>query len=272
MVPSDNGSIVTEAAMRLEPETEKAPVSSATIYLGPRDYFYLRAAGFEDAFPIGAIGQIGLMLLFVLSAIARATHSYGVAIILFSGIVTGAMAPFTLLGIRSMKKMQELKPQMDRIMARRKDDPKRANQEVFALYKEHKVSPLGGCLPTLLQMPVFIALFQAMSHFIELRGSRFLWIGDLSLPDRVAKLGVSLPLLGNEVNLLPIVMAGAMYFQTKLNRQSSAALEANPSAQLMSGPLMPIMFCVMFYHFPSGLVLYWLTNSLLGILLFRLAS
>ena len=168
--------------------------------------------------------------------------------------------------------MQELKPDVDKIMAKHKDDPKKANREVLGLYKTHKVSPLGGCLPMLLQMPIFLALFQAISHFVELRGKSFLWITDLSLPDRVARLPVPVPLLGSDLNILPIIMAAAMYLQTKVSQQSMATGGTTSSVNVMSGPLMSVMFGLMFYHFPSGLVLYWLTNSLMAMLWYKLAS
>lgn len=124
-----------------------------------------------------------------------------------------------------------------------------------------------------LQMPIFIALFRAISHYIELRRASFLWIHDLSLPDRAASLSFHLPLLGNELNLLPIIMAGAMYFQTKLSSGGIASsANQDPTAKMFSGPMMSIVFGIMFYHFPSGLVLYWLTNNLASITLYRLAK
>ena len=244
----------------------------ASVYFGPRDYFYLKSAGFEDAFPIGILGQIGLILLSLLSGIAKLTHNYGVAVILLSAMVTCALSPFTMISFRSMKKMQELKPQMDRIMAKHKDKPQEANREVFALYREHRVSPLSGCLPMLLQLPVFFALFQAISHYVGLRGARFLWVADLSLPDRIAKLPFTLPLLGNNVNLLPILMALAMFVQQKASQKNMPSAGTNPSMNLMSGPLMAVLFGVMFYQVPSGLVLYWLTNSLISLVWYRVAK
>lgn len=272
LIPSSGVSIAAATIARVAVFKEEPFQYEATVYIGPRDYFYLKKLGFEAAFPIGMIGQIGLIFLMFLSWVGKATHNYGVAIILFSGLITLVMSPMTLISLRSMKKMQELKPKLDKIMAQHKEDKTKANQEIFALYREHKVSPLSGCLPMLLQLPVFIALFQAMSHFIELRGKRFLWISDLSLPDRLAQLPISLPMLGQDVNLLPVIMSVAMYLQTKLSQQPSSAGEQNPTARMMSGPWMSIVFCLMFYNFPSGLVLYWLTNSLTSIALYRLVK
>lgn len=268
LLPSSEGVIAAETRFRI-PEAGQA---SASVYLGSSDYFQMKSAGFEQAVQIGMLGQIGLILLSVLSWIGGITHNYGIAVIGLAVLITGLTAPFTLLSFKSMKKMQELKPKMDRIMAQHKDDPKRANQEVMALYREHRVSPLSGCLPMIVQIPIFIALFQAISHYIELRGRGFLWISDLSLPDRLAELPFAIPFLGREFNLLPLLTAGAMYLQTKLSQQSMASADANPAAKMMSGPLMSVLFGVMFYHFPSGLVLYWLSNSLMSIILYRFSS
>jgi len=246
--------------------------SSLEIYAGPRDYFHLKANGYEQAFPIGMFGQLGLALLWFLGLLANLTKNYGVAIILFSIAVTILTAPFSLLGFRSMRRMQALKPQVDRIMAQHKGDQQKANREVFALYKEHKISPLGGCLPMLLQMPIFIALFQAISHYINLRGARFWRISDLSLPDSLIKLPAQMPLIGSSINVLPIIMALAMYAQSRASQVSMGSAESNPTAKMLSGPLMPVMFLVMFYQFPAGLVLYWLTNSLMSMAFYRMAK
>ncbi len=245
---------------------------SAIVYFGPRGYGYLERAGFEGAFSVGLLGHIGLFLLWILGLIAGFTRNYGVAIILLSVLVTCTTAPFTLLGFKSMKRMQELKPQVDKIMAQYKDDLQKANREVFGLYKKHRVSPLGGCLPLLLQMPIFIALFAAISHDIELRGKAFLWDKDLSLRDRLATLPVTLPILGSDINLLPIVMAMAMFLQSRITQKGMPTDKSNPTAALMSGPLMSIMFGVLFYQFPGGLGLYWLTNSLISMAWYKLAS
>ncbi len=243
-----------------------------SIYFGPRDYFHLKRSGFEQAFPIGLLGKIGLALLLVLSWIASLTGNYGFAIVLFGVLITCLTAPFTLISFKSMKKMQQLKPHVDRIMAKHKGNAAVANKEVFSLYKEHRVSPLSGCLPMLMQMPIFIALFNALSHFIELRGANFLWIDDLSQPDRLILLPFSLPFFGKELNLLPILMAFAMYAQTAISQKNMPSSGDNPTAKMFSGPMMSIVFGIMFYHFQSGLVLYWMTNSLISILWYKLAK
>ena len=118
--------------------------------------------------------------------------------------------------MKSMKKMQELKQQIDRIMAKQKTNPQKSNAEMMALYKEHKVSPLSGCLPMLLQFPILIALFRSITNFVQLRGQSFLWIKDLSMPDRIAELPFTLPIIGKHLNLLPLIMMGAMLVQMKM--------------------------------------------------------
>ncbi len=273
LLPSINGTIISQSSGELALDNQNKELSfAATVYIGPRDYFHLQKAGFEKAFRIGILEQIGLILLMALKAIAKVTGNYGVAIIVFSIGITTLMSPFTLLSFRSMKKMQELKPKMDRIYARHKDNQQKANEEMLALYREHRVNPLGGCLPIFLQMPIFFALFQTISHFIELRGQQFLWIFDLSLPDRLYTLPFTLPIIGKYLNLLPLVMAVVMYFQTKMSQRNAGVAEGNPSMKMMSGPIMPVIFGIMFYQFPAGLVLYWLTNSLMSLVFYKLAA
>ena len=111
-----------------------------------------------------------------------------------------------------------------------------------------------------------------MSSFVELRGKSFLWITDLSLPDRLAQLPISLPIIGRDVNLLPVLMACAMYIQTKMSQQGVSGGDQNPTMKMMSGPLMQVLFCLMFYNFPAGLVLYWLMNSLASLAVYRAAT
>jgi len=258
-------SVSIESSVILQPLEEAEYV--VTVYLGPRDFFRLREAGFEQAFPLGMLNKIGLALILFLKWIASITHNYGVAVVALSVLVTSVLSPFTLISLRSMKTMQKLQPKIEQIKTKYKGDQQRATQETFALFREHKVSPLSGCLPMLLQLPIFFAIWSAITHVIEFRGAKFLWIKDLSMPDRLA----TLP-MGVDLNLLPIVMAAAMFFQTKLSTSRTAATETNPMAKMMSGPMMSIMFGVMFYGFPSSLVLYWLTNSLSSMAIYRFAK
>jgi YidC/Oxa1 family membrane protein insertase len=133
------------------------------------------------------------------------------------------------------------------------------------LYKDHKANPLGGCLPSLIQMPIFIALYITLARSAELRGSNFLWIKDLSQPDALAKLPFSIPFLGDSLNLLPIIMIVAMVFQQKITvgAKSSSGQDSAASQQQKMMMFMPIFFGFILYNLPSGLVLYWTVNTII---------
>lgn len=267
VLPSNTNylSVSIESSVAVDPG-QKETIRS-TSYLGPRDFFKLRDSGFAEAFPVGLLTKIGLALMLFMKWIASLTNSYGIAVILLALIVTLCMSPFTLVSFRSMRKMHELQPKLEALKKKYAKDPKRVNQETFLLFKEHRVSPLSGCLPMLIQMPIFFSIWSAISHVIELRGQPFLWIKDLSLPDRLARIPPGL-----DLNILPIFMAAAMFFQTKLSQQQVPQSGTNDMAKMMSGPLMPLMFGVMFYGLPSYLVLYWLTNSLTTLAFYQLAK
>jgi len=160
-----------------------------------------------------------------------------------------------------MKEMQVLQPKVEELRKLYKDNPQRMNKEVLELYREHKVNPFGGCLPLLLQMPIFFALYQALLRSAALKGAKFLWIKDLSEPDRLWLIPFSLPILGNEVNILPILMTIGMFIQQKISPQSASS--ASSEQQKMMVVLMPLLFGIIFYHMPAGLVLYWFVNSTL---------
>lgn len=159
-----------------------------------------------------------------------------------------------------MKEMQALQPHIEELRKLHKDNPQKLNKEIMELYRTHKVNPMGGCLPLVLQMPIFFALYQALMRTVALRGAKFLWIKDLSAPDRLFLLPFSLPVLGNEINILPLVMTVGMFIQQKF---SSPASTSNSSEQRMMLIIFPIMFGLIFYRMPAGLVLYWFINSTL---------
>ena len=160
-----------------------------------------------------------------------------------------------------MKDMQVLQPRIEELRKTYKDNPQKLNKEIMELYREHKVNPFGGCLPLVLQMPIFFGLYQGLMRSVALKGANFLWIKDLSEPDRLFVLTNSLPLLGKEINILPIIMAIGMFFQQKLSMVSTGGSSAEQQKMMMI--IFPVMFGVIFYHMPSGLVLYWFINSLL---------
>jgi len=159
-----------------------------------------------------------------------------------------------------MQKLQELGPHIEKIRQENKDNPTKLNKEIMELYRRYKVNPMGGCLPMVIQMPVFIALYNTLSRSVELKNAPFLWIKDLSMPDAFFHFGSNVPLLGNAINLLPILMIGAMILQQKIS-QSTAGSSQSEQQRLIAN-IMPVMFGFIFYSLPSGLVLYWLTSTL----------
>lgn len=230
-----------------------------TLYAGPSDFDNLSALNLDGSLNFGFFGWIGLFLLKVLKFSFKLLHNWGVAIILLTLLINFILYPLTLKSLKAMREMQALQPKVAALREECKNNPQKLNKEVMELYKRHKVNPLGGCLPMLLQMPVFFALYQTLTRSVELKGARFLWIRDLSAPDAAFKLPFSIPFLGNYLNILPILMLVLMALQQKLSSGSAYKDEQ----QRMMAVMMPIMFGIIFYNLPSGLVLYWVTNTLI---------
>lgn len=239
------------------------------IYLGPQDLHTINKiqASWSTVIYYGTFDIISQVLIQLLEFLNSMVHNWGLAIIILSLLVYFLLYPLSIKQMRSMKEMQVLQPKIEELRKTYKDNPQKLNKEIMALYKEHKVNPFGGCLPLLLQMPIFFALYQALMRSVALKGASFLWIKDLSEPDRLFLLPVSIPVLGNEFNILPIVMAIGMFIQQKLS--SASATGAAAEQQKMMLFIMPIMFGLIFYHMPAGLVLYWFINSAL-MLVFQL--
>jgi YidC/Oxa1 family membrane protein insertase len=196
--------------------------------------------------------------LWGLTRIYRIIPNYGIAIIIITVIIKLLFWPIQAISTRSMKKMQELQPHLAKLKEKYPDDPQKQQQEMMKLYREHKVNPMSGCLPLLVQIPVFMGLYWMLRTAIELRGARFLWIHDLSQPDTIWKLGESAFL---QLNPLPLIMCATTIWQQKLTPQTSA----DPTQPRMM-MLMPVMFLFMFYTVSSGLLLYWTVQNLLSIL------
>ena len=186
-------------------------------YIGPKKYGALSRHGqhMVDVMEFGFWAPVGKMLLQMMNGIHRFLwpHNYGIAIILLTIIIRVVFWPVTHKSTESMRKMQEIQPLVTAVRQKYKDKPQKQQQEIMALYKEHKVNPLGGCLPMLIQIPVFIALFVVLRSAIELRFARFLWIRDLSEPENL--LAGVLP-FGLSLNILPVIMAATMAWQQKL--------------------------------------------------------
>ncbi|MFH1782022.1 MAG: membrane protein insertase YidC [Candidatus Omnitrophota bacterium] len=233
------------------------------VYIGPTDVDELEKVeqSFGKALNFGMLTGISMVLLSVLKFFYNIFHNYGLAIIFLTCCVSVLLFPLSFKSMQSMRKMQELQPKMEKLRADYKDNHQKLNKEMMELYKKHKVNPMGGCFPMLLQMPIFIALYQTLMRSVELKGSSFLWIKDLSMPDRAFTLPVTLPLLGDAINVLPILMIGAMILQQKL---SMAKASVQTDQQKMMSSIMPVMFGFIFYSLPSGLVMYWLINTVLS--------
>lgn len=235
------------------------------IYIGPNNSEILGAAhrGMEKLVAGGIMAAIGQILLSILNGIHGVVRNYGLAIILLTLLVNLCLFPLTAKSLKSMKGLQQLQPKIQKLKETHKNSPEKMNQETLKLYREHKVNPMGGCLPMVLQMPIFIALYQTLVRSVELRGADFLWIRDLSAPDSFWRLPWGIPFIGSHVNLLPLLMIAAMVWQQKLSAKTTAATLSPNDPQKMMAAIMPVMFGFLFYHLPAGLVLYWLTNTLI---------
>ncbi len=241
---------------------------SFTWYAGPLDMKSLKAfdVGLEKTIDLGRLRFMSVGILKLMVWIGRVIPNYGVVIIILSLLTKFLFYRLTHKSLKAMKDMQRIQPKLKEIQEKYKGDKDRQNKEVMKLYKEAGVNPLGGCLPLVLQMPVFFALYSVLSNTIELRNAPFVsWIRDLSTPDTLFRWKASLPIVGNEFHLLPILMGGAMIYQSKMS--GSPTGDTVPAAQTkMMTYLMPVIMTVFFYGMPSGLVLYWLVNNVAQII------
>ncbi len=184
--------------------------------------------------------------------------NWGVCIILVSILIYGLMYPLTFKSLLSMKKMQSLQPKIQTIREKHEENPQKLNQEIMKLYAEHKINPLGGCLPIFLQMPIFIGLYQVLWRSVWFKGAGFLWIKDLSEPDRLMLFSKHFPVVGNELNILPLVMMVLMFVQQKMSTRSMATTDPNQLAQQkMMTTIFPLFLGFIFYKLASGLSLYF---------------
>lgn len=221
---------------------------AAELYAGPQTKSDLQAAapGLEYTVDYGWLTVIASPLFWVLSAIQKLVHNWGVAIILLTVLIKLAFYPLSAASYRSMAHMRELAPRLQRMKEQYGDDRQKMQQAMMELYKTEKINPLGGCLPILVQIPVFIALYWVLLNSVEMRHAPFmLWIDDLSAID--------------PYYVLPLLMGATMIIQTRLNPTPTDPIQAKVMM------IMPIVFSVFFFFFPAGLVLYWLVNNILSI-------
>jgi YidC/Oxa1 family membrane protein insertase len=234
---------------------------SVRAFMGPKVYSILDASGkdLEKLVDYGWFALLAKPLVWLLTFFNRVTGNYGIDIILLTILIKIAFYPLTKKSMASMKKMQELGPIMKKIKEKYKDDKARQQQETMNLYKTYKINPMSGCLPMLLQIPVFIALYKGLLVAIELRHAPFLlWINDLSAPEHlwdIAVAGYTLP-----IRLLPLLMGASMFVQQRLSPTGGM----DPTQQKMM-MFLPLIFTFMFWGFPTGLTIYWLMNNLLSI-------
>lgn len=231
-----------------------------TAFFGPKELDTLKAvgAGLDRIVNFGWFDVVAKPTLYLLNFFYKFVGNYGVAIILVTVLFKLLFWPIAQKGMKSMKTMQKLQPKMQKLREKYKDDKERQQQEMMKLYQTYKVNPLGGCLPMLLQIPVFFALYKVLLQTIELRHAPFLlWINDLSAPDRLF-IGFDIPWLGG-IPVLTLLMGGSMFLQQKMTPTSGDPVQAKMMMFL------PVVFTFMFLNFASGLVLYWFFNNLLSI-------
>jgi YidC/Oxa1 family membrane protein insertase len=218
------------------------------IYLGPKEIDRLRELGAdaEKLVDFGFFTIVAKPLLWFLKLTNKVTGNFGIDIIILSILIKIIFIPLTQISMKSMKEMQKVQPEMSRLKEQYKNDKARLQQEIMLLYKRRKINPMSGCLPMVIQIPVFIALYNALQYTIEMRHAPFfLWIRDLAAKD--------------PIYITPIIMGATMVLQQKMTPTAADPTQAKMFL------LMPVMFTFLFLNFPSGLVLYWLVNNVLSI-------
>lgn len=244
----DDGKLASAGLMTdlpaIQPHTSYSV--SVPMYVGPQEYKAMATAApeLERTKDYGWVYIFATPLFWLLVHIYEYVKNWGWAIILLTVLVKVVLFPLTRASYKSMAKMKALAPRMEKLKAQYGDDKVKLQQAMMAMYREEKVNPVGGCLPMLLQIPVFIGLYWALLGSVELRQAHFLWISDLSRPD--------------PYYILPVVLAGTMFLQTFLNPPAADPVQA----KMMR--IMPLAFSVMFFFFPAGLVVYWLVNNVLS--------
>jgi YidC/Oxa1 family membrane protein insertase len=261
---SYDGSEAT-ATMLFAPKATDGTIRVATqVYTGPKSLDTLEQVNpnLSRAIDFGWTGILALVFLRALKLFHYIAPNWGVDIILLTVAIRLAFLPISIKSQRSMMRLQRLQPQVERMREKFKDDKDRLNREMVDLYKRNHVNPLGGCLPMLLQLPIFIGLYEALLNAVELRHAPFVgWITDLSAPEclRVPFIP-KLPFLPcGGIPVLVLLMGISTYFQQKMTPQSP-----DPSQQRMM-MLMPLVFTIMFLNFPAGLTLYYFCSNALGI-------
>ena len=236
-------------------------VEKSRLFVGPQEESVLEtiAPGFELLKDYGYLTILAKPIFWLLEKIHGYVGNWGWSIVLLTVLIKLAFFPLSAASYKSMARMKEVQPRLMAMKEQYKGEPQKLNQAMMEMYRKEKINPLGGCLPVVIQIPVFIALYWVLLSSVELRGAPWiLWVHDLSLPDTSIS-----DLLGMTqlfpIGILPIIMAASMFVQTKLNPTPPDPIQAKVMMY------MPIVFSVMFFFFPAGLVLYWVVNNLLSI-------
>jgi YidC/Oxa1 family membrane protein insertase len=234
------------------------------VFMGPKSMELLDSLGYDlgKALNFGFFNLIAKPCLWFMNKIHSVVPNYGIAIIILTIFTKVLLWPLGNKSYKSMSEMKKLQPLMTEIREKYKGDKQKMNQELMALYRTYKVNPMGGCLPMVLQIPVFFALYRMLYQAIELRHAPFfLWINDLSAPDRLFNFGFSIPFMEPPygIPVLTIIMGATMLLQQKMSPPPGDPTQA----KMMM--LMPVVFTFIFINFSSGLVLYWLVNNVLSI-------
>ncbi len=233
-------------------------------FYGPKHTNILRAYGhnLEKAINFGWFDFLAKPALWIMNRIYSVIPNYGIAIILLTVMTKIILWPLGNKSYKSMSEMKRMQPLMAEIREKHKDDKKKMNEEMMGLYRTYKINPMGGCLPMLVQLPVFLALYNMLYGAIELRHAPFVgWINDLSSPDRLFSFGFSIPFMEPPygIPVLTVIMGATMFLQQKMSPPPGDPAQAKIMLFL------PIVFTFIFINFPAGLVLYWLINNILSI-------
>ena len=250
--------------------------SDFRFYFGPTDYDALKEynLGIENSVPVGwgIFGWINTFIFFPLFSFLTKYFSYGISIIVLTIIVKILIAPITYKQYLSQAKMKVLKPEIEEINEKYKDDPMKRQQETMSLYTRSGANPMAGCLPALAQMPIFFALFVFFPAAFSLRQKSFLWADDLSSYDSILDFGFYIPLYGDHISLFPILASVAIFFYTKMTTggQMMPASQTGGVNMKLIMYLMPLMMLFFFNNYASGLSLYYFVSNLLTIILMLL--
>jgi YidC/Oxa1 family membrane protein insertase len=255
-------------AQYLGPDGDIRPGTQHTyqysLFFGPKSMEVLKSAGHDlgKALNFGMFTVLAKPCVWLMNRLYSVIPNYGIAIIILTILIKGVLWPLGSKSYKSMSEMKKIQPLMKEIREKYKNDKKKMNEEVMSLYRTYKINPLGGCLPMVVQLPVFFALYRMLYQAIELRHAPFfLWIDDLSAPDRLFHFGFSIPFMEPPygVPVLTIIMGATMLLQQKM----SPPMGDPTQAKMMM--FMPLIFTVIFINFSAGLVLYWLVNNILSI-------